>query len=605
MKESDLVSQGPASRFPSLPFPQRTAQERKREEEWKKREEAYEKEMARFVVRTVPLGLDRHYNRYWLLSGEPKVVWVEERGGMVGEEQMWQGGSGGGGGEGGSVRGGVGGEVGTGWSGSRWFCYTYREDIEELIASLNEKGIREAALKAALEKVKGRLIAGMKKRGPGVGGREKGKGGGGGGGEGEGGKGDEEEKEEVEVEEEKDSEEDGEKRRGEEKKEVEEKGPGSDGVEVEREVGQKREEEGRWKGEASLIGEKLREQLEGLRTVLERLKAAPPPAAATAAAASVLVPVPTTAAAGAAAGVGAAAGTRSKAATATAATPAPSWGVWAALVCKATAVAPPKSDQIKLGGLHSSSGLAVLMGGKNRLDSRAPAAASDTATAEPPAAETGAEAGAGKIGGGKAKGGKEGGEKGGEERAGAEAGGVNPVKGVSSERVQLVRQVAALRRLLLCAEVAAFKLCGGALGEARGVGRGRGEEEEEGSGGEERVEGAGGSRRARGAGEAGKGGLGADAEGEEGEEAEEEEEEEDDAGTVSEAEEHEEEEGLKGPSASRCLWRSRRVRRVWRREVMGARTLATLTYLAASLRCVIRIAVGVTAMLRYVVWSHF
>lgn len=83
---------------------------------------------ARCSVRSKPLGLDRYYSRYWLdIGGAGK--------GMVAVESDY----------------------------GHWGCITTEEQLEELIAALDPRGVRESALRAALQKHKGAITAAMRK----------------------------------------------------------------------------------------------------------------------------------------------------------------------------------------------------------------------------------------------------------------------------------------------------------------------------------------------------------------------------------------------------------------------------------------------------------
>jgi len=81
--------------------------------QWRARVEA-----ARF--RSEPLGLDRFHRRYWILSDDFSRIWVEK---SDHAQRDWV----------------------------EWSCYTRLQQVDELVAALNPHGVRENALREALE----------------------------------------------------------------------------------------------------------------------------------------------------------------------------------------------------------------------------------------------------------------------------------------------------------------------------------------------------------------------------------------------------------------------------------------------------------------------
>ncbi|KAF5482276.1 hypothetical protein F2P56_002859 [Juglans regia] len=91
------------------------------------RREFYEREMEKRVIRTNPLGRDRHCNRYW---------WPRRDGRIFFESS----------------------------DSKEWGYYSSKEELDALMGSLNIKGERERALKKQLEKFHSRICAELQKR---------------------------------------------------------------------------------------------------------------------------------------------------------------------------------------------------------------------------------------------------------------------------------------------------------------------------------------------------------------------------------------------------------------------------------------------------------
>ncbi|XP_031504524.1 uncharacterized protein LOC116267098 isoform X1 [Nymphaea colorata] len=96
-------------------------------EEKKQRLENFEKEIEKHFIRTNPLGKDRNYSRYWFFRREGRVF-VENS------------------------------------DFERWGYYSTKEEIDQLIRSLNPKGERERALQRQLQKHYGRICVALQKR---------------------------------------------------------------------------------------------------------------------------------------------------------------------------------------------------------------------------------------------------------------------------------------------------------------------------------------------------------------------------------------------------------------------------------------------------------
>ncbi|KAK6923317.1 WSTF/Acf1/Cbp146 [Dillenia turbinata] len=91
------------------------------------RKEYLEREIEKCVIRTNPLGNDRHYNKYWFFRREGRIF-IESS------------------------------------DSKQWGYYGTREQLDALIGSLNPKGERERALKKQLDKHYGRISSEMQKR---------------------------------------------------------------------------------------------------------------------------------------------------------------------------------------------------------------------------------------------------------------------------------------------------------------------------------------------------------------------------------------------------------------------------------------------------------
>ncbi|KAK6923684.1 DDT domain [Dillenia turbinata] len=91
------------------------------------RKEYLEREIEKCVIRTNPLGKDRHYNKYWFFLREGRIF-IESS------------------------------------DSKQWGYYRTREELDALIGSLNPKGERERALKKQLDKHYGRISLEMQKR---------------------------------------------------------------------------------------------------------------------------------------------------------------------------------------------------------------------------------------------------------------------------------------------------------------------------------------------------------------------------------------------------------------------------------------------------------
>ncbi|GAV87011.1 DDT domain-containing protein/WAC_Acf1_DNA_bd domain-containing protein [Cephalotus follicularis] len=91
------------------------------------RREYFEREMEKRVIRTNPLGKDRHYNRYWWLQRDGRIF-VESS------------------------------------DSKQWGYYNTKEELDALMGSLNCKGERERALLNQMEKFSGKICLEIQKR---------------------------------------------------------------------------------------------------------------------------------------------------------------------------------------------------------------------------------------------------------------------------------------------------------------------------------------------------------------------------------------------------------------------------------------------------------
>ncbi|CAN1132787.1 DDT domain-containing protein DDB_G0282237 [Linum perenne] len=91
------------------------------------RKDQFDREMEKRVIRTEPLGKDRHYNRYW---------WFQRDGRMFVESSDCK----------------------------EWGYYSSKEELNALMGSLNPKGERERALQKELEKLYSRICGELQKR---------------------------------------------------------------------------------------------------------------------------------------------------------------------------------------------------------------------------------------------------------------------------------------------------------------------------------------------------------------------------------------------------------------------------------------------------------
>eukprot|EP00850_Spirogloea_muscicola_P005371 SM000024S07833 [mRNA] locus=s24:859927:867669:+ [translate_table: standard] len=113
------------------------AQMRADDEVRRKRDEVCEKELGKLTLGTDPIGWDRHHKRYWSFSADRSVLFVEEA-----REPRQAAGDG---------------PCGT------WKGYDTREELAALLAALNEKGVREMALKEALLRVHKQIKQSMRR----------------------------------------------------------------------------------------------------------------------------------------------------------------------------------------------------------------------------------------------------------------------------------------------------------------------------------------------------------------------------------------------------------------------------------------------------------
>ncbi|CAN1317014.1 DDT domain-containing protein DDB_G0282237 [Linum perenne] len=93
----------------------------------RKHKDQFDREMEKRVIRTEPLGKDRHYNRYW---------WFQRDGRMFVESSDCK----------------------------EWGYYSSKEELNALMGSLNPKGERERALQKELEKLYSRICGELQKR---------------------------------------------------------------------------------------------------------------------------------------------------------------------------------------------------------------------------------------------------------------------------------------------------------------------------------------------------------------------------------------------------------------------------------------------------------
>ncbi|XP_020111994.1 DDT domain-containing protein DDB_G0282237 isoform X2 [Ananas comosus] len=89
--------------------------------------ENLDREIEKLSIRTSSLGKDRNYNRYWLFRREGRLF-VESS------------------------------------DSKQWGYYTTKEELDALIGSLNQKGVRERALKRQLEKFYQKISMALEKR---------------------------------------------------------------------------------------------------------------------------------------------------------------------------------------------------------------------------------------------------------------------------------------------------------------------------------------------------------------------------------------------------------------------------------------------------------
>ena len=87
-----------------------------KEQERARKEAAHEADLARLSIRTEPLGLDRNYQRYWMLQSAPGVIFVE------------------------------------GSEGDKLGVISSKKQLDEVMAGLNDKGAREAGLLQMLKR---------------------------------------------------------------------------------------------------------------------------------------------------------------------------------------------------------------------------------------------------------------------------------------------------------------------------------------------------------------------------------------------------------------------------------------------------------------------
>jgi len=87
---------------------------------------------VRHYIRYPPLGLDREFNRYWFISEDDPRVLIEKHSISSGSTQ--------------------------------WAYYSTKEEIDELLTSLDTKGKREFALKESIQKKYSKIVAAMNKR---------------------------------------------------------------------------------------------------------------------------------------------------------------------------------------------------------------------------------------------------------------------------------------------------------------------------------------------------------------------------------------------------------------------------------------------------------
>eukprot|EP00850_Spirogloea_muscicola_P002251 SM000008S22340 [mRNA] locus=s8:1154116:1161870:- [translate_table: standard] len=113
------------------------AQMRADDEVRRKRDEACEKELGKLTLGADPIGWDRHHNRYWSFAADRSVLFVEEA------REPTQ-------------------AAGDGPRGT-WKGYDTREELTALLAALNEKGVREMALKEALLRVHKQIKQSMRR----------------------------------------------------------------------------------------------------------------------------------------------------------------------------------------------------------------------------------------------------------------------------------------------------------------------------------------------------------------------------------------------------------------------------------------------------------
>ena len=121
----------------AIDIQKRLETELERETEALKRREEFEAAMSEHFIRTKFLGMDKDFSRYWFFEGDSKRLYVEKRFRKL------------------SFKHEVDDQEGVDRCApekyeSRWFCYRTRVEVDDLIESLDVRGIREKHLKQSL-----------------------------------------------------------------------------------------------------------------------------------------------------------------------------------------------------------------------------------------------------------------------------------------------------------------------------------------------------------------------------------------------------------------------------------------------------------------------
>ena len=96
---------------------------------------ALKEELLTVPVRTAPLGSDRHHNRYWWFPGERDILYVQRSAQPLADVEF-----------------------------ERWGYYAFKDELLQLLHSLDPRGIRESALRDSLKSIYSDLESILHKR---------------------------------------------------------------------------------------------------------------------------------------------------------------------------------------------------------------------------------------------------------------------------------------------------------------------------------------------------------------------------------------------------------------------------------------------------------